>query len=182
MDIDYKTTKGMLKPEERQHLFDLARSFARVYGHHVIINIGVEMGGSMVCLRQGCPDADLYGIDIDLSTLPQDVNTALGSNTFLIEKDSLLYVPEVVLQHGLRVNLAFIDGLHYKKYVSNDALLSELVIPGGYIVFHDAYLWDNTDQQQPEVYPPIEDWLAEHSNQWEERPKVGTMRTFKRTE
>lgn len=180
MSIDYRTAKGMLKPGERQCLFDLARRFAHQYGHHVIVNIGVEYGASMVCLHQGCPDADLYGVDIDFKPLAEDIKAELGPKTILIEQDSREYVPEVIAKHELRINLVFIDGMHYKSFVRNDACLSELVVKGGYIAFHDAYRWDCTDQIQPEVYPAIQDWLAEHPEQWEELPQAGTIRSFKR--
>ena len=63
--IDYMNAKGYIKPEEREMLYDVARETVPISG--VIVNIGVEYGASMACLRAGNVDAWIIGIDIDMS-------------------------------------------------------------------------------------------------------------------
>ena len=182
--MDYRTAQGTLMLVEREALFDLAQQVAAQSGPRVITNLGVQFGASCVCLRQGCPDADLYGIDIDLAQLPQKVRDELGPHTFLIERDSMQYVPAMLdaceRSTPARLNLVFVDGLHYKDFVRNDAQLSRLVILGGFMAFHDAYEWDHPEREQLEVYPPIQEWLAQYPGEWQELPKAGTTRIFQR--
>jgi predicted O-methyltransferase YrrM len=176
--MNYKTAKGILRDDEADRLYELACSLPP---NACMVNIGVEHGKSCVCLRQGCPNGVLYAVDIDLTPLDASTRDDLGDLTILVEEDSRKWVPIVVAGKAIRIDLAFIDGLHYQEFVRNDVQLAQLVIPGGFIVFHDAYWWERIDVPQPEVYPPIQEWFDQNRSQWQELPKVGTMRIFKRT-
>lgn len=172
---DYETAKGWLRAEERELLFSLAqRVSANVENAPFIVNLGVEWGSSIVCLRAGAPDATIYGIDLDISKAPD------GLNISYIEGDSY----EVIRQwgEGCAFDLIFVDGDHSYDGVLRDCCWTEFVNEGGYAVFHDCYDYDDPGKAHelvPGVNKAVEEWWSGADN-WRELRSAGTCRVFRR--
>lgn len=191
--IDYKNAKGWLRPEEREALFDLAYD-TREYG--IIVNIGVEYGASLACLRVGNPSSRLIGIDIDCSKV---ANETIGRQCELKEGNSSELVKKWT---GLEIDLLFIDGDHSYEGVKKDLAWLKYVRPGGYVIFHDCYDFDDPSKVHevcPGVNQAVSEWkigmLGMYASYqrglgeepfpklpFEELDSVGTMRIFRRVE
>jgi hypothetical protein len=117
--------------DERKWLRDAARETEGEFGPgSVMVNIGVEHGCSLHCLRAGAPTAAIYGIDIDNSLL-------IGEpGVHLITGDS----NDICQAFGKFVHLLFVDGGHDYETVWGDLEgWSPLVVSGGLMVLHDYY-------------------------------------------
>jgi len=136
---------------QKRLLRDLAREVAQRFGEPVIVNIGVDYGGSMYCFRMGAPKARLIGVDIryhqgvDLSPL----------EAVLIEGNS----NRVHDQVPPPMHLLFVDGGHDRETVSGDirGWVPKVAI-GGIVIFHDVEL--------PGISKAIEEWWD--GKEWEE--------------
>lgn len=176
--IDYMTAQGWLKDGERRLLHDLAAQTEN-QRDAVFINIGVEYGASLACLRAGNPRAEIYGIDLDLSKVLAD---GYGATTY--EGNSADFVDAWKKEpHSGPVDLVFVDGDHGYIGVTKDAELADFVKVGGYILFQDAYDWIEIGQVHrlvPGVNAAVTDWFEGHRDEFEELPFVDTTRIFKR--
>lgn len=188
MTIDYMTAKGWLRDDEREGLKRLA---SEVGPQGCIINIGVEYGASIACLRAGNPTARIVGLDIDMSKFVMDVY--LATSPLLFEADSgnenTVKRVKTVVQDWYEgdkcAGLVFVDGDHNYEGVVRDLVYTGMICGGGTIVFHDYYGW--SDPEKPAVDPwvkgvnrAVDEWFAGNQNDWEEMPHIGTMRIFKR--
>lgn len=172
MAASYKNARGWLTEAERDHLVALAQR----YNGGTIINIGVEYGASLACLRHGAPHAEIIGIDIDTS------KAEIRDGVTLVEADSgaeSLRWPE-----GDAVDLAFIDGDHSYAGVWRDLHWTRFIPVGGTVSFHDCYSWGapprTIHQICPEVDQAVSEWYAEHGSAWKETHVVDSIRTFER--
>ena len=171
--IDYLNADGYLTQDERQNLFDLAAS---VPGNAVIINIGVEKGASVACLRAGNKTAHLYAIDIDMSKADFDISAKY------IEEDSGLL--SKTFPPAWWIDLLFIDGDHSYAGIMRDLSWVPLVKIGGYVLFHDCYDWPPAEPKTvhqicPGINRAVSEWYA-RSMDWNELDFINTTRVFKR--
>lgn len=173
--LDYKNAKGWLLPEERELLYRLA---AEAPKDARFLNVGVEYGASVVCLRTGNPTAWIWAIDLDIQKMvyPDLPNQLLqGDSGDLARHWSEVYNPSITI--------AFIDGDHGYNGVLADAIFADYVVLGGYILFQDCY--DHVEIGKihalvPGVNAAVSDWFSQHSKEFEELPYVGSTRVFRR--
>ncbi len=94
------------------------------------------------------------GLPFDLVRPPLRKLPKLGCVTFVL-KDSHTFLGENATAIG-PVHLALIDGCHGKPCVSLDFLLIEpLIVPGGYVMFHDFGADQIGQEQAPPDHCPI---------------------------
>lgn len=179
-DKSYLNAKGWLTVAERNALFKYA-SAAPVDG--TIINVGVEYGASVKCLRAGNESARIYAIDIDLS--PKEVDDKVAT---FIEGDSYEIVqkwPQLVKQRDYWFDLVFIDGDHSYQGVKRDIAYASMVKTGGIIMFHDCFDWPPAPPRTvrppcPEVNKAVQEWYSRNYTLWTELPEVDSIRIFRR--
>lgn len=135
MADDYRMAKGWLTDPERDALVDYARSAAEGIAEATIVNIGVEFGASLHCLRHGAPGATLYGIDLNISKLVGDPHAKL------IEGNSNDAAVAAMVPKD--VDLLFVDGGHdYDTVLGDLRLWAPKVGVGGYLLLHDYSSWE----------------------------------------
>lgn len=169
-EIDYRNAKGWLKDGETELLFELARG---VPVDGLILNIGVEYGKSLACLRAGNPTASIYGIDLDCSKAVSDYGCEL------VQFDS----HEIVKFWNDPIDLAFIDGDHGEIGVLLDAKFADFLPVGGWILFQDCFDWEDTSivhRLCGGVNAAVDKWFAAKHEEFEELPSVDTTRVFRR--
>ena len=178
----YKTAKGWLTSAEREALVKYAQDTRIGLGSGVaatIINIGVEYGASLICLRHGNPAARIIGVDIDISK-----NQA--TTVKLIERDSgLLGYNWEFYTKNPAIDLLFVDGDHSYEGVVRDLIWTTYVRPSGYVIFHDCYDWPPAPPKTehgicPGVNRAVEEWFQTNQDVYVEREFVDTMRIFRR--
>ncbi len=174
--IDYMNARGYIKPEERVMLYNAARETVPTISG-VIVNIGVEYGASMACLRAGNPAALLIGIDIDMSKYegPRD------ARMILIEARS--YLTYAIWRRG--IDLLFVDGDHGYQGVTDDTHWARYVKPNKHAIFQDCYDWDITPPVPHKVCPGVNQAVSVWKNHWQqhawrELDYVGSSRVFLR--
>lgn len=181
-EIDYKTAKGWLKDEERELLFRLAGEVAGI--NTLILNIGVEFGASLACLRAGNPANRIIAFDPDMSKVLEN-----GYGATLFEMSS--YSQEAYFKIAMQVDdkkknlrLIFVDGDHGKTGVLLDAKYADLLADGGYILFQDCWDWDKgigvVHEVVPGVNEAVSEWYArpDIAKKFVELDSVGTTRVF----
>lgn len=174
--MDYKTAKGWLRDEERDWLFAVAKQA------NTILNVGVEMGASVVALHEGDGTAYLEAIDIDLSNIdPVLRSTYEGEGVRFIEDNSHtfnFYNPDSVMY-----DLIFIDGDHSYEGVKADiANILPHLSTEGIVAFHDCYDFANptiVHRVCPGVNKAVTEWFSTAQGEFVEMQGVGTMRIFK---
>lgn len=186
--MDYIEARGWLTLCERELLVELARSMALLRTSEksvtTIVNIGIEYGASIACLHHGAPQAQIIGVDIDISK--SEVNDL---PVYIIEADSKDYVQ--VWDRG--IDLLFIDGDHTYLGVKADLAWVKYVNVGGYVAFHDCYDWPPSlpktlHQVCPGVDRAVQEWVTDTMNivpvtqVWQEALSTDTTRLFKRVE
>lgn len=172
MEIDYRTAKGWLKDNERQLLFELS---SQLRADAVLLNIGIEYGASLACLRAGNPTATIYGVDLDIT------KAVSSYECILIGEDS----HQLVKEWNRPLDLIFVDGDHGELGVALDAGFADSLKVGGWILFQDVFDWlDHSIIHQvcPGVYAAVEKWFArpDIKQEFEELPSVDTTRVFRR--
>jgi cephalosporin hydroxylase len=180
MMLNYRTARGWLRPEEREYLYGSA---AKLSPGHVIVNIGVEFGASLVCFRQGAPKADIFGIDLDTRPFLREHPDKLGVT--LLRGDSWTHLRHIDRWLGEReIDLLFVDGDHTLAGVTRDTAYTREVSPGGLAIFHDCYDYDDPSLVHrvcPGVNQAVDEWKFDQTGVgWLELTAVGTMRIFRR--
>lgn len=180
-NIDYMHSKGWLKDAERELLFELA---SRLPGNAVILNIGVEYGASLACLRAGNPTALIYGVDLDCS------KAVSNYGCYLMQLDSHAMVKDWITLQKLgdfdrQLDLIFVDGDHGELGVLLDAKFADFLPVGGWILFQDCFDWEDTSivhQVCPGVNAAVDKWSSREDikQEFEELPSVETTRVFRR--
>lgn len=145
--------EGWLSKEEARLLFETAK---RIPDNGVIVEIGSWKGKSTIFLATGSRTsgrAKIYAIDPHRGdytnrSVKSKLVSSLGdfkNNINNAQVDDLI-VPvakkseDAAKGWNKKINLLFIDGLHDYESVKKDYLLwSKYLVPGGRIMFHDAY-------------------------------------------
>lgn len=172
--LDWQKAKGWLTMGERALLVALGAEA----GEGIILNIGIEYGASLVCLRAANPAAKLYGIDLDISKM---VETP-GLNVHRIQDDSTKRVKHL----NLNPSAVFVDGGHDYATVVWDCGYAQWVNPGGYVAFHDCYSWDLHGAARiphkltPGVNQAVSEWYLQYGSDWEEFEPVDSIRWFRK--
>lgn len=118
-------TKG-----ERARIIAVARETVERFGPGaVMVNIGVEHGCSLHCLRAGADEAVIYGIDLNVTRLIGEPGARLmkGNSNKLWRKFSR------------EVHLLFVDGGHDYRSVKGDLAWLDFIVRGGLAIFHDFH-------------------------------------------
>ncbi len=180
----YKTAKGWLTKDEREALVKYSKDTRTNLGsgeRATIVNIGVEYGASLVCLRHGNPIARIIGVDIDLSK-----NQA--TTIELVKMDSGKFGLEWMFHSSHReIDLLFVDGDHSYEGVVRDLVWTTYVRPSGYVIFHDCYDWPPSPPKTehhicPGVNKAVEEWFSANEHIFTERDHIDTMRIFRRVQ
>jgi cephalosporin hydroxylase len=177
----YLEARGWLSAAEREALVALAAEVAaRFAPAPTLVNIGVEYGASLHCLRAGAPGAQLVGVDLDCTRLVGHVD---ATRTHLIAGDSAAAgrAWRAWAQERLgapAVHLVFVDGGHTRDAVHADIVAwTPHLAPGGLLAFHDY----SDLPMHAGVVAAVDAWVA-RTRRWTERPPVGTLRVFQRQE
>ena len=162
---DYMTFPGASMLDiERQCLHDLAAQAAVEFGPDcVIVNIGVALGCSCVCLRAGAPGAILTGVDID-------PDAAKGDWAFIRADSRRFALPAPIY-------LLFVDGAHDYEAVKSDIVgWTPAVVPGGIVAFHD---YGNHDliPWTAGVKQAVDEMMTDG---WQAAGAVGSIKMFRR--
>ena len=183
----YKTTRGWLTEDEREALVRCSKETFLPLGHPdrldpaTIVNIGVEYGASLICLRHGNPTARIFGIDIDISKCQAVTAMLVELDSGKLGEDWLLYT------ENNEIDLLFVDGDHSYEGVIRDLIWTTYVRPSGHVIFHDCYDWPPSPPKTkhgvcPGVNRAVEEWFQENYEIFTEREHVDTMRIFRRLE
>ena len=129
-----------------------------------IVEIGINRNGARSfthTLLDKHTDSKYLGIDIDDRT---SLNNPT-SNIHTLRTDSINQelVRNTLKSLGMdNLSILFIDGWHSVNMCINDWKYSDLVVPGGYVIFHDVHmhpgpnvLMDAIDQTKYEVSVPL---------------------------
>lgn len=185
--MNYKTAKGWLSENERQFLFDIAKKSA------TIINVGIEYGASLHCLRQGNASANIVAIDLigseklegisdlgytqlltvessnNAKTNKLDVKATVSQSSFLL----LIKADSTKLElKNFSADSTFIDGGHDYRCVKND-IARYAPITKKYLMFHD---YSNAEIHDG-VKKALDEW---QSPDFELYKQIDTIRAYKR--
>jgi predicted O-methyltransferase YrrM len=166
--------KGFLSEEEGERLFAMAQRCSRLAP---CVEIGSYCGKSTLFLGEGCRYGryNLFSVDHHRGSAEQQAgepyfdpelydeqtqrHNSLPEYLKNLERAGLLNCVIPVFGDsvrvakncaGLRASLVFIDGGHSERDVQGDFdHWSRLVIPGGYVCFHDIYLNPEDGGQAP---------------------------------
>lgn len=165
------TPWSALTGAEREWLFRAAGEAARRFGPAcVIVNIGVEHGCSLHCLRAGAPRATIYGLDVDNSRLVGEPGAVLMTG------DS----NKLWKGFGREVHLLFVDGGHDYKVVKGDLAWLRYVVSGGLVVFHDYHdIHDGLAPWIKGVRKAVDGW-AGTADGWEATEMLHSIQVFRR--
>lgn len=177
--MSYKTAKGWLTEQERELLVNTARR-KRATTPSLIVNIGVEYGASVVCLREGNKNAVILALDIDMS------KKECGDIAYYIEADSGKFVRDwLAITGGKFVDVLFVDGDHTYEGIIKDLVWTWWIRVGGVVVFHDCYDWPPAPPKTihskcPGINKAVDLWAEANGKVFEEQDVVDSMRVFER--
>ena len=158
MAENYMTARGWIFEDERKFLHEQAAETAKRFPAPRIVNIGVEYGASLHCLRAGAPEATIYGVDLNIDKFEGDVE-----DFKLIKGDSSDSVTSRKVHRP--VHMLFIDGDHSYDGVYQDlSRWADKVVVGGLVILHDHVESKEHPKWNPgidEVAPALADWLVE---------------------
>lgn len=165
----WPTVHSRITATEGQWLIDLARGICAEIAQPVFFNIGVSWGCSLHCLRAGCDDARLVGIDIR----DRPVVAAQALRAELVLGDSRVYHEHFAGP----IHLLFVDGGHSFDCVTADIAgwVPKLAV-GGVVAFHD---YGGRQPKHCQVREAVDAWLAKRAGHWEDVPAVGSMKAFR---
>lgn len=107
----------------------------------VIVEIGVDQGGTFLALEEACPLAEMIGIDIGRGRWSSEPPSAPLDDDRVIQGDSHSHETRAELQRRLAgrwIDFLFIDGDHSFNGVAEDYwTYTPLVRTGGLIALHD---------------------------------------------
>jgi len=177
--VDWMTIEGSeLLSNERRWLHDTAQFVSARFGAEArMATIGVWHGASMYCLRSGCPQGEMIGVDRDLSALWH--GPELGTLA-LLEADSRVCHEKV----DGPLHLLLIDGDHHYDVIKADIEnWTPKVAYNGTVVFHDYNPTPGWVRQLPhlaDVQRAVHEWLQANRGQWIPLPTVGSLAAFRR--
>lgn len=154
--MSYKEAKGWLTPDEREALFAAASM------GNVILNVGIEYGASLHCLKEGNPNCYIIAIDL------------IGDEKFEGNRDRIQFIKgdstKLVLDDG--VDVSFIDGGHDYEVVKQD-IERFAPITRTLLLFHDY-----SDLPMHEgVKRALDEW---ETDEWEKIDQVDTISVYRR--
>lgn len=163
--LDYKTAKGIYHNDaEREAIYQIARNTAP---HETLLNIGIEYGGSVVCLRCGNPKAPIVAID-----LIGDAKMATDVENVEVYATDSAYIAET---WDRKLGGIFIDGDHTTEGVLKDCKFIDWLQIGGIVAFHDC-----TGPAGEDVNKAVQMWYDEHKDGFKELEQVYSIRWFRR--
>ncbi len=170
--MDYKIARGWLTKDEREFLKTTSERVSKS-GH--ILNIGIEYGASIHCIRAGNQSAMLTAIDL------------VGRDKFEGEEHSVEWIKgdsgEIASDWMLPLDFIFIDGDHSYSGVMADIEFLPNLVTGGIVAFHDCYSWEdpgNPHKICPEVNHAVSNWFGDYGDYWQELKSVDSIRIFKK--
>lgn len=168
-----------LTNDERKFLYDTAQEIESRFDKPLIFNLGVFWAASLWCLRQGAPNADLYGIDIDYISHKPKYRSELW-NTTLIEGNSHTY--HTIWHKPL--HFLFIDGDHTYESVKKDiAGWVPKIVDGGIVAFHDYAPKEVDLERDPTlvgVKQSVNEWFNRNRDDWNEIQAPDSIRAFRK--
>lgn len=164
----WKEVRSGLTQGERAWLVALARKTGLAFESPVMVNIGIFHGCSMHCLRAGCKEARLVGVDIRKCRI---TSPDLLDAEFIIADSGRCHE-----DFDSKIHLLFVDGGHMEDEVTNDIKWTAKIVLGGYAVFHDY------SRRPPRWYVGIavRAWLEKEGRNWRNVARVGTLRALQR--
>lgn len=176
---DYMTTPGAaLTSNERKLLYNISKWVAEKFLRPRILNIGVEYGASVHCLRAGGEKATLYAVD-------------LSTTKFVGSRDNINFIEQN--SHGDKISalvraplhLVFVDGDHsYDGVLADASLWGPKVVSGGYMLFHDynnIQTMEILREQIKDVGPAVEHWFTtvqQEADNWTRLQTVDSIGVF----
>lgn len=152
---------------ERMHIREMAIRAAETFGSKcMMVNIGVREGATLWCLRDGAPQAEILGVDVDASSWA-------GDWTFMHGDSRRCHA----LVKGA-VHLLLVDGAHDYHNVRDDILNWGAKVPvGGLVVFHD---YGNADAMPwtAGVRQAVDEFMA--GREWAAVDTADSIKTFER--
>lgn len=178
MSNHYATVPGaQVTNSERDYIRKLAQETAAHFEAPLIVNIGIMWGCTLWCLRDGAPDAVLYGVDIEPERWP--ISDADLLHAKILKGDSR------VMPFYDDIHLLLIDGDHHYETICSDiANWMPHVVPGGSVIFHDYA----PSRYNMDAYPELEgvkravDEWAVASSEWKQLAVVDSVIAFGRSE
>jgi len=155
--MSYKDARGWLTADEREVIFAAAQAGS------VILNVGIEYGASIHCLRAGNPNCYIVAIDL----IGDEKFEGDRSGVQFIKGDSM----QLVLENG--VDVAFIDGGHDYETVKKD-IAQFAPVTRKLLLFHDY----SDQEMHAGVKQALDEW---ESSEWEKIDQVDTIAVYKRT-
>lgn len=163
--MDYKIAKGVYHNDaERDVIVEVGKA-AKGYP---ILNIGIEYGGSLVCLRHGGPKSKIFAMDL----IGDDKLVNRIDNCEIIRGDS----GELAKKWGERLGAIFIDGDHTTEGVLKDCTYIDFLMKGGIVAFHDC-----TGPAGEDVNLAVSLWYQSHAEEFKELKQVHSIRWFVRS-
>jgi hypothetical protein len=160
---------------ERDYILKLSGDVTKNVESPVMVNIGIMWGCTLWCLRDGSPDAHLYGVDIVPDKWP--ITDVDDLKVHILKGDSR------TLPFYNDIHLLLIDGDHHYETVSADiANWIPRVVPGGVAIFHDYAPSRMNMMQFPElegVRRAVDEWF-EQSTGWEKLAVVDSIVAFRK--
>lgn len=170
--VDWQTIKGRdITTQERYWLRHYPKGVldwcTRGTGEKpTIVNIGVRYGASMYCLRAGCPQARLVGVDTHMERAWIGPQLDEHGRLVLLKGDSRVCHTQV----DYPVHFLFIDGDHHYDVIKADiANWTPKVIKGGTVAFHDYSPKAGAVKALPhlaDVKRAVDEWVEAERPKW----------------
>ncbi len=170
---NYLTVPGaQVTDAERRFIRDIAVAYNNPQA--VILNVGIMWGCTLWCLRDGAPQAQLYGVDI------------APDNWQIVERDQLnatiLQGDSRTMEFDKPIDVLLIDGDHHYDVVKADI---ENWLPrvrqGGTVIFHDYAPTAGNMRQFPElegVKRAVDEYFKNKS-EWQALATPDSLRAFR---
>ncbi len=150
-ETEERVVRCLMSTQCSQNYYEVSRLCERLntLKPKVILEIGVEYGGTMAIWSEFAADDALYvGVDIDVHILKNKFKSKNQTFKFIIGDTRLDKTFDKVKEAlaGREIDFLFIDGGHHYDEVKNDYdRFSPLVRKGGIIALHDIHtnlLWE----------------------------------------
>lgn len=151
-ETEERVIRCLIATQCSQNYYEVSRLCERLnkLKPKVIVEIGVEYGGTLAIWSEFATDDALYiGVDIDVNVLKNKFQNRNQTIKFIIGDTRLDKTFDKVKDAlaGREIDFLFIDGGHHYDEVKNDfQRFSPLVRKGGIIAFHDIdvnLLWED---------------------------------------
>ncbi len=178
---NYLTTPGAaLTKREREVIRKVAAKADTIFESAEplrFVNIGVEYGASLHCLRAGSERAAITGVD-------KDITKFVGTpQAFLMQGDST--DPATVAKVESPIHVLLVDGGHEYHTVLTDLTLWAYKVPlRGFVICHDYHNIQTSEILRhgiAEVGPAVDRWIASVTKlSWRDLVAHDSLRVFER--